>query len=132
LATGGFLARILVADDETDILELLKLLLQKDGHEILTASNGREAVEIAETQSPDLIILDIMMPQMDGYAVWAKLSENPATRTLPIIILTAKAKMRDLFEVATNIVGYLEKPFDPKLLREKIQEAIAKSNLGTS
>lgn len=118
------MASILVVDDEKDIVELLTFLLQKDGHQVIPAYNGKEALEAVELKSPDLIILDIMMPEMDGYEVHARLSQNQITRSIPIIILTAKAKMRDLFEVAANIVAYVEKPFDPKSLREKVREAL--------
>jgi CheY-like chemotaxis protein len=120
------LGKILVVDDEKDIVEIISLLLQKDGHQTIPAYNGREALEMIAADRPDLIILDIMMPEMDGYAVHARLSGNPATLSIPIIVVTARAKMRDLFEVASNVVAYIEKPFDPKILREKVQEALAK------
>ncbi len=120
------MANILVVDDEKDIVDLLIFVLQKDGHNVSSASNGKEALEAVEASQPDLIVLDIMMPLMDGYAVHAKLSENPSTRSIPIIILTAKAKMRELFEVAANVAGYIEKPFDPKFLRDKVKEALEK------
>ena len=120
------MSKILVVDDEHDIVELLSFLLEKDGYAVTPAYNGQEALKAVEGDPPDLIILDIMMPVMDGYAVHAKLSENPATRSIPIIILTAKPKMRELFEVATNVAAYIDKPFDPKSLREKVQEILAR------
>ena len=120
------MAKLLVVDDEKDIVELLTFLLQRDGHDITPAYNGIEALEAVAKDTPDLIILDIMMPEMDGYAVYARLSESPATRSIPILVLTARAKMRDLFEVAPNVAAYVEKPFDPKSLRDKILEILAK------
>jgi two-component system alkaline phosphatase synthesis response regulator PhoP len=120
------MARVLVVDDEKDVVELVKFLLERDGHQVLEAFNGREALERAYAEHPDLIILDIMMPEMDGYTVNARLTENDATRRIPVIILTAKGQMRDVFEMASNVAFYMEKPFDPKHLREKIQEVLAK------
>ena len=120
------MGKILVVDDDKDIVELLTLILEKDGHQITSAYNGKEALEKLEPETTDLIILDIMMPEMDGYAMNAKLLEDPATRSIPIIILTAKAKMRDLFEVSSNVAAYIDKPFDPKFLRDKIRDILTK------
>jgi CheY-like chemotaxis protein len=127
------MTKILVVDDEKDVIELLKFLLEKDGFEVETASNGREALEkigllpsAHPPYRPDLMILDVMMPQMDGYTVQNKLMENDEAKNIPIVILTAKGQMRDLFGMATNVVAYIEKPFDPKTLREKIKELVNK------
>ncbi len=117
-------AKILVVDDEKDVVELLSFLLQKDGYDIVTACNGREALEKVAAENPDLILLDVMMPEMDGYTVQTKLLENPNTKSIPIVILTAKGQLRDVFAVASNVTAYIEKPFDPKTLRQKIQESI--------
>jgi len=122
------MARVLVVDDEKDVVELVKFLLERDGHQVLEAFNGREALERAFAEHPDLIILDIMMPEMDGYTVNARLTESDSTRRIPVIILTAKGQMRDVFEMASNVAFYMEKPFDPKHLREKIQEVLAKAS----
>lgn len=122
------MARVLVVDDERDVVELVKFLLERDGHKVTEAFNGREALEKAFAELPDLIILDIMMPEMDGYTVNARLTENESTRKIPVIILTAKGQMRDVFEMASNVAFYMEKPFDPKYLREKIQEVLNKAS----
>jgi CheY-like chemotaxis protein len=121
------MARVLVVDDERDVVELVKFLLERDGHQVIEAYNGREALEKAYAELPDLIILDIMMPEMDGYTVNARLTETESTRRIPVIILTAKGQMRDVFEMASNVAFYMEKPFDPKHLREKIQEVLSKA-----
>ena len=121
------MARVLVVDDERDVVELVKFLLERDGHKVIEAYNGREALEKAYAELPDLIILDIMMPEMDGYTVNARLTETESTKRIPVIILTAKGQMRDVFEMASNVAFYMEKPFDPKHLREKIQEVLSKS-----
>lgn len=118
------MARILVVDDEKDVVELLKFLLEKDGYQVTTAYNGREGLAAATEQKPDLVLLDVMMPEMDGYTVQTQLLDNPATRAIPIIILTAKGQLRDVFAMSANVKAYIEKPFDPKTLRAKIQESI--------
>lgn len=120
------MARVLVVDDEKDVVELVKFLLERDGHQVIEAYNGQEALEKAYAEHPELIILDIMMPEMDGYTVNARLTESESTRRIPVIILTAKGQMRDVFEMASNVAFYMEKPFDPKHLREKIQDVLSK------
>lgn len=121
------MSKVMVVDDENDVVELIKFMLEKDGHEVVTASNGREALEKVVPAQPELIILDIMMPEMDGYTVNTKLQENDETRNIPVIILTAKGQMRDLFALGTNVVAFMEKPFDPKGLRDKIRELLVKT-----
>jgi CheY-like chemotaxis protein len=127
------MAKIMVVDDERDVVELLSFVLQKDGYEVVSAFNGREALEkiglLPSPQAPvkpDLMILDIMMPEIDGYTMQNKMIENEETRSIPILILTAKGQMRDLFGMASNVAAYIEKPFDPKLLREKVKEIMTK------
>jgi two-component system alkaline phosphatase synthesis response regulator PhoP len=117
-------ARILVVDDERDVVELLKFLLEKDGYQVTTAFNGKEGLTAATSQKPDLVLLDVMMPEMDGYTVQTQLLDNPDTRAIPIIILTAKGQLRDVFAMSANVRAYIEKPFDPKTLRAKIQESL--------
>jgi CheY-like chemotaxis protein len=117
-------AKILVCDDEKDVVELVSFLLEKDGYNVVTAKNGREALEVVAKDIPDLILLDVMMPEMDGYTVQTRLQEDPKTREIPVIILTAKGQMRDVFAMSSNVVSYMEKPFDPKALRQKIQESL--------
>jgi len=124
---------ILVVDDEPEIVTLLRFVLEKEGYAVNEASNGQVALEVlgmepvkAETSLPDLLILDIMMPVMDGYALNMRLQAADRTRSIPILVLTAKGqKMRDLFEMAPNVAAYVQKPFDPKMLRELIAGILA-------
>ena len=125
--------KIMVVEDERDVVELLKFILEKDGYSVTPAYNGREAMEfLGLTPStvphviPDLMILDIMMPEVDGYTLQNKMMVAEETKSIPIIILTAKGQMRDLFGMASNVAAYIEKPFDPQLLRIKIKEIFAK------
>lgn len=122
------MATILVVDDEPEIAALLRYLLEKEGYQLMEASNGQIALErlgveplVPNTQLPDLIVLDIMMPIMDGFALNNRLQKEPRMKAIPILVLTAKGqKMRDLFEMAPNVAAYVQKPFDPKMLRELI------------
>ena len=119
------MANILVVDDEKDVVELISFLLKKDGHNITTANNGVEALAEVAKNAPELILLDVMMPEMDGYSVQTRLLENPKTKDIPIIILTAKGQLKDVFSMSTNVAAYMEKPFDPKTLRQKIKESLS-------
>ena len=111
-------ARILVVDDEPDIRDLLRLLLEGQGYAVTQAENGRRAVELAGVQSFDLIILDIMMPEMDGVAACQALRRFS---TAPVLFLTAKTQLGDKVEAyASGGDDYLPKPFAPKELLVKV------------
>jgi len=121
------MAKILIVDDERDVVTLVKFILQKEGHTIDEAYNGLQALENLgvepnnpEAPLPDLVILDVMMPVMDGHTACRRINEDARARTVPLIVLTAKGQMRDLFEMASNVAAYLEKPFDPRKLREMV------------
>jgi two-component system, OmpR family, alkaline phosphatase synthesis response regulator PhoP len=114
------MAQILVVDDEKDVIELLRFVLEKDGHKVFAAEDGSEGYAAAVAKVPDLIILDIMMPGMDGYTLATKLKSDQATRKIPIVILTAKGQMKEVFQAEENVRAYVEKPFDPKELRDLI------------
>jgi len=122
------MASILVVDDERDVVTLIRFLLQKDGHTVIEAYNGAQALEklgvepASETVPlPDLILLDVMMPIVDGVTVCRRAGEAARTRSVPIVVLTAKGKMQEAFKDAPNVAGQLEKPFDPQRLRELIK-----------
>ena len=127
------MAHIMVVDDERDIVTLLKFLLEKDAHRVSVAYNGAEALDKLgvepvrpSAEIPDLIVLDVMMPLIDGYTVSSRLSQNARMKKTPVIILTGKGEMRDLFGFATNVATYVEKPFEPKGLRDIIAGVLAK------
>jgi CheY-like chemotaxis protein len=129
------MAHVMVVEDEKDVVTLLKFLLEKDGHSVTEASNGQEAIvklgldggpnPEASVALPELILLDVMMPIMDGYSVCARLHESELTRAIPIIILTAKGEMRELFE-RVNVAAYVNKPFDIQKLRQVITQVLAR------
>jgi len=105
--------KVLVVDDEEKNIKLMSLILEKNGYAFETAQNGLEALEKAKTFSPDLILLDIMMPEMDGYEVCKKLKDNPGTKHIPVVMITAlkerEAKLKGLESGASD---FLSKPFD--------------------
>ncbi len=123
----------MVVEDEKDVVTLLKFLLEKDGHKVTEAYNGLEALvkmgvdggkkADAPQFVPDLILLDVMMPIMDGYSVCTKLQEMESTRKIPVIVLTAKGEMRELFDRA-NVAAYVNKPFDIQKLRQVIAQVL--------
>ena len=114
--------RILVVDDEPDIRRLVAESLQSTGYDVQTAANGGEAVRTATLFIPDLVLLDIMMPEMDGFSVYERLRERPAGLTCPIIFLTARREMDDkLHGFAQGAVDYITKPFHMKELLARVR-----------
>ncbi len=125
-----FMSKVLVVDDEKDVVYLIKVLMEREKLEVLEAYNGLEAYNKLTAKDPnkivpDVIILDIMMPEMDGYTLQSKLQEIEELSHIPIVILTAKGQMKDLFELASNIFAFVEKPFEPKNLVKIVKDAIA-------
>ena len=109
--------KILAVDDERHIVRLVEVNLQRAGYEVVTAFDGREALEKARTEKPDLIVLDVMMPYMDGPEVLQKLKADPETRDIPVIMLTSKAQDADVFRGwQSGLDPGLPKPFDPRRL----------------
>jgi len=106
--------KILVVDDEPTIVRLMEFILARQGHEMIVAVNGEEALEKIQSQHPDLLLLDIMMPRIDGYEVAQRLRADPATAALPIIMLSAKAQDEDIRKgVEVGVDEYVTKPFTP-------------------
>lgn len=113
---------ILVIDDEDDIREVATLSLQAvAGHRVLTASSGKEGIAVAAAEGPDAILLDVMMPDLDGPGTFAQLRRTEATRAIPVVLLTAKVQAADrrrLEELGVDAV--LSKPFDPMTLADDV------------
>jgi two-component system alkaline phosphatase synthesis response regulator PhoP/two-component system response regulator VicR len=109
--------KILAVDDERHIVRLVEINLIRDGYQVVTANNGRQALEKVALEKPDLIIMDVMMPEMDGFAALQQLKADPATANIPVIMLTAKAQDADVFQGWKSGADlYLTKPFNPKEL----------------
>ena len=116
---------VLVADDDPDILALVRFRLERDGYEVLSAPDGETALDLALARTPDLAVLDVMMPRLDGYEVTRRLREHGPTTGIPIILLTARVQEPDLergFEAGAD--DYVTKPFSPQALGERIQAAL--------
>ena len=122
------MAKLLVVDDDRDVVELLAFLLERHGHQIIEAENGREGLETAARERPDLIVLDIMMPEMDGVVMNEHLLKNRSTQQIPVIILTAKGQLRDTFQMTPNIKYFMEKPFDPKEFQSIVLQTLEGKN----
>jgi two-component system phosphate regulon response regulator PhoB len=120
---------ILVVDDERDIADLLQYNLQKSGYRVSVARNGRSAVDLAISSSPDAIILDVMLPELSGTEVARRLRTNPVTATVPILMLTAKGEEVD--QVVGLTVGaddYVTKPFSIKVLLARLEALLRRSS----
>ena len=124
---------ILIADDDEDILELVRLRLTRSGYETVLARNGAEALEAAREHKPDLALLDVSMPAMNGYEVTAALKSDPITRDMPIILLTARAQTADVARgFAAGVDDYVTKPFSPQALQIRVAAALGDSVEQTS
>ena len=117
--------RILICDDDPVILRLLEVNLQLEGFNVLLAHHGEEALEIATRENPDLIVLDIMMPRLDGYQTCRRLKEQEGTKDIPVIFLSAKAQASDVeLGKSFGVDDYLTKPFDPDDLIEVVNKFV--------
>lgn len=119
------MSKILIVDDERDILELIRMHLEHDGHEVVEAANGIDALKQAIAQTPDLIVLDWMLPGLDGLSVFKRLRTESRTRDIPIIMLTAKAQQADrLTGLELGADDYLTKPFSPRELLLRVNAVL--------
>lgn len=117
--------KILIVDDEDDILEFVSYNLRKEGYQVLTASNGNDAINVAKEQIPHLIILDIMMPGMDGYELLESLKKKDPSGEIPVIMLTARNNMKDKEKaISMGATDYLIKPIDIEDTINRVQRAL--------
>ncbi len=117
--------KILLVDDEPELRTAVKIRLEVEGYKVIPASNGKECLELARTENPDLIILDLMMPVMDGYTALRRLKEDPDLSHIPVIILSIKEKikMEGLF-ISDLVEDYVEKPFETEELLTKVRAVL--------
>ncbi|OGS22640.1 MAG: hypothetical protein A2252_03410 [Elusimicrobia bacterium RIFOXYA2_FULL_39_19] len=122
---------ILIIEDDKEVQTLLRFILEKEGYNIIQVENGREALEILGIEKtgkdviiPDIVLLDIMLPEVDGYTILKKMELVPALFDLPVVVVTAKPLMSDLFLMSRNVKHFFSKPFNTKMLRDKIKELI--------
>jgi len=120
--------KVLIVDDDKNVLTIIREALGYEPFEILEAENGKEALGMAFTHSPDILVMDIMMPHMDGYQVCKELKKHEYTKTIPIIILSAKSSVDDKLKAMNlNINDYIVKPFDPRELKARIKMVLNQS-----
>lgn len=118
---------ILVVEDEEDILKTLEMILELEGFMVITASDGMKALELARKKCPDLIILDLMLPKLDGYKVCAMLKHDERYSDIPIIMFTARAQESDRkLGLEARADAYITKPLDPEILIAKIKELLGR------
>lgn len=121
-------AKILIVDDDLDTLKLVGMMLERKGYEILAASDGKKALRLLRDTLPDLILLDIMMPEMDGYEVARRLRANPETDPIPIIMFTAKSQLDDRIEgLEAGADAYITKPTQPRELFAQVKAILKRS-----
>lgn len=115
--------KILIVDDDPDVLKLVRLSLEIEGFRVIEASEARDAYPKINREKPDLIVLDLMMPNLSGWELCKILKENPMTANIPIVILSAKAQTSDInYGKELGVAAYVTKPFSPVELAEKIKK----------
>ncbi len=118
--------KIMVVDDEPDVVDLVRLVLESDGFQVVPAYSGKEALEKIGKEMPDLVLLDIMMPQMDGWEVYSRIRANPKTKDVPVAMLTAKSQSIDKM-IGLHVVkvdDYITKPFGRSELLERVKRIL--------
>jgi DNA-binding response OmpR family regulator len=114
--------KVLIVEDEPDILNLVKLYLEKDGYRTVTAATGTAALQLIKTDRPDLVILDLMLPELDGLEVCKRIRATPETALIPVLMLTAKAEESDtVIGLELGADDYVTKPFSPKALVARVK-----------
>lgn len=126
--------KVLVVDDEPDAVEFVKTVMEEAGYDVISASNGVEGLEAAQAEKPDLIILDIQMPEKDGFATFVDIRKDPELKVTPVIMLTGVADRTGIRFSAGDMGDYLgeepdayvEKPVDPELLQETVRKLLGR------
>jgi two-component system alkaline phosphatase synthesis response regulator PhoP len=122
------MAKILIVEDERDIRDLITFTLQYAGYEVVAATNGEEAIEMARLEMPDLIMMDVRMPRMTGYEACRVLRETEPTQHIPVVFLSAKGQEQEVQSgLEAGAVDYILKPFSPEQLARRVEEILARS-----
>jgi DNA-binding response OmpR family regulator len=124
------MARVLVVDDDPDVRRLVEMKLHLDGIETVSAADGAEALEVLQSEDVDLVILDLMMPVMDGFETCRKMQADPALASVPVIMLTARAQASDIesgFDMGAT--DYIVKPFSPRELLSRVRGVLLRAGV---
>ena len=120
------MAKILIAEDEPEIVQFCAFSLQTEKHEVVSTDNGPDAIEKLKKEKPDLLILDIMLPGIDGYTLQLQISEDPVLSKIPVIIISALKPAKELFDKFTQVVAFLPKPFSSQDLLGAVRKGLKK------
>jgi DNA-binding response OmpR family regulator len=120
--------RVVCVEDEPEMIDLYRLILSRRGFEVIGANGGREGLEVIRTHNPDLVLLDLMMPDMDGWEVYKQLKADKHTNDIPVIVVTAKAQSIDkvLGLHIAQVDDYISKPFSPQELLDSVEKVLAR------
>lgn len=121
MAAGDTMGKILVADDEVQLQELIKDVLSDDGHTVLAVSTGTDVIPALRKESPDLLILDVMLPALDGYAIQEEMSKDPLLCRIPVVVITAQQAFLSLFGKFDQVAARLSKPFTNQVLTSTVR-----------
>jgi DNA-binding response OmpR family regulator len=124
--------RVICIEDEPEMIDLVKLILSRKGFQVVGAMGGREGLEAIVREKPDLVLLDLMMPDMDGWEVYQKMKADDTTKAIPVIVVTAKAQSIDkvLGLHIAKVDDYITKPFGPQELLESVEKVLARQTQG--
>lgn len=123
---GSASKKILIVEDEPNVRNFVKVYLEFEGYQVVEAKNGKEGLDQVKAEQPDLVVTDIMMPEMDGVTFYKTLRQDEKTKNLPVIVLTVKDEFEDIkYAYLIGVDEYVTKPFDPQQLVRKIKEILA-------
>ncbi len=122
--------RVVCIEDETEMIDLFSMILSREGYQVVGAPGGLQGLQTVEDTQPDLILLDLMMPDLDGWEVYQRLKSNPKTMSVPIIVVTARAQSIDkiLGLHIAKVDDYITKPFSPAELLASVEKVLSKKN----
>jgi two-component system, OmpR family, response regulator VicR len=122
------LKRLVYVEDEREMIDLVRLILGRRGFEVIGANGGRDGLETIRRELPDLVLLDLMMPDMDGWDVYQQMKADETTRNIPVVVVTAKAQSIDkvLGLHIAKVDDYISKPFSPQELTESVEKVLAR------
>ena len=116
--------KILIADDDADVCNLVSYALEESGYEPLICNNGRDVIDMLREENPRLLILDVMLPGVDGATIAKKMNEDMELKEIPIIVITALEAAKNMFQPITQVAKFMTKPFNPEDLLEEMDKAI--------